>query len=105
MSLLVADIGGTNARFGFQKLKGSEITAVQFLECKDFLKIEDAIKFYIASNNLIIKNLSLSVAGPCSKNIVKLTNNHWQFDKRKILEEFGCTSILAINDFAAQDWG
>ena len=105
MSLLVADIGGTNARFGFQKLKGSEITAVQFLECKDFPKIEDAIKFYIASNNLIIKNLSLSVAGPCSKNIVKLTNNHWQFDKRKILKEFGCTSILAINDFAAQGLG
>ena len=74
MNLLVADIGGTNARFGFQKNKSSEVTNIEFLECKNFPKIEDAIKFYIASNNLIIKNLSLSVAGPCSKNIVKFTN-------------------------------
>ncbi len=105
MNLLVADIGGTNARFGFQKNKSSEVTNIEFLECKDFPKIEDAIKFYIASNNLIIKNLSLSVAGPCSKNVVKLTNNHWHFEKRKILKKFGCSSILAINDFAAQGLG
>ena len=105
MSLLVADIGGTNARFGFQKDKDSEITSVQFFECKDFPKIDDAIKLYISSNKLIVKNLSLSVAGPCSNNVVKLTNNHWQFDKREILNQFDCSSILAINDFAAQGLG
>ncbi len=105
MRLLVADIGGTNARFGFQKEKNSEITCVQFLACKDFIKIEDAIDCYINSNNLTIKNLSLSVAAPCSKNVVKFTNNHWTFDKRKILKKFGCFSVLVINDFAAQGLG
>ena len=105
MKLLVADIGGTNARFGFQDDPGSKITLINHLECKNFPKIENAIEFYISANKLKVKNLSLSVAGPCGQNIVKLTNNHWRFDKRKILKKFACNSILAINDFAAQGLG
>ena len=105
MKLLVADIGGTNARFGFQDDPGSKITSINHLECKNFPNIEDAIEFYISANKLKVKNLSLSVAGPCGQNIVKLTNNHWRFDKRKVLKNFACDSILAINDFAAQGLG
>ena len=34
MNLLVADIGGTNARFGFQKNVNSKIECIKFLKTR-----------------------------------------------------------------------
>ena len=105
MKLLVADIGGTNARFGYQENNKSEIKHIEFLNCIDFGNIGNAIAHYVSKNSLNIENLSLSIAGPCGNNFVKFTNNHWSFDKRDLLKETDCTSLLAINDFAAQGLG
>ena len=105
MKLLVADIGGTNARFGYQENNGSEIKHVEFLNCVDFANIGQAIAYYVSKNSLNIENLSLSIAGPCGDNFVKFTNNHWSFDKIDLLNETNCNSLLAINDFAAQGLG
>ena len=105
LKLLVGDIGGTNARFGYQKNKGTNIEQVEFLNCADFDNIEDAVTYYISKNSLSVENLSLSVAGPCGNNFIKLTNNHWSFDKKDLLIKTNCNSILAINDFAAQGLG
>ena len=105
MKLLVADIGGTNARFGYQENNKSEIKHIEFLNCIDFTNIGNAIAHYVSKNRLNIENLSLSIAGPCGDNFVKFTNNHWSFDKRDLLNETNCNSLLAINDFAAQGLG
>ena len=105
MKLLVGDIGGTNARFGYQENKGSDVEKVEFLNCADFDNIEDAVIHYISKNNLSVENLSLSVAGPCGDNFIKFTNNNWSFDKKDLLIKTNCNSILAINDFAAQGLG
>ena len=105
MKLLVADIGGTNARFGYQENNGSEIKHVEFLNCVDFANIGQAIAHYVSKNSRNIENLSFSIAGPCGDNFVKFTNNHWFFDKIDLLNETNCTSLLAINDFAAQGLG
>ena len=102
MNLLVADIGGTNARFGFQKDVNSKIECIEFLKCRDYTNIDDAIDFYINSNKLKIDNMVLSVAGPCGKNIVKLTNNSWVFNKIDLSKKFKVKSFLAVNDFVAQ---
>ncbi len=105
MKLLVADIGGTNARFGYQENNKSEIKHIEFLNCIDFANIGQAIAHYVSKNSLYIENLSLSIAGPCGNNFVKFTNNHWSFDKIDLLNETNCNSLLAINDFAAQGLG
>ena len=105
MKLLVADIGGTNARFGYQENNKSEIKHIEFLNCIDFANIGNAIAHYVSKNRLNIENLSLSIAGPCGNNFVKFTNNHWSFDKRDLLNATNCNSLLAINDFAAQGLG
>ena len=105
MKLLVGDIGGTNARFGYQKNNGANIEQVEFLNCADFDNIDHAVTHYISKNSLSVENLSLSVAGPCGNNFIKFTNNHWSFDKKDLLNKTNCNSILAINDFAAQGLG
>ena len=105
MKLLVGDIGGTNARFGYQKSKGDAIEKVEFLNCADFKNFDQAVAHYISKYGLSVENLSLSVAAPCGDHHINFTNNHWSFDKRDLLSKTDCTSILAINDFAAQGLG
>ena len=105
MKLLVADIGGTNARFGYQKNKEAEIEHIEFFNCVDFKNIDHAILHYISKNQLFVDNLSLSIAGPCEDNLIKFTNNHWFFKKAELLKKIGCKSLLAVNDFAAQGLG
>ena len=56
MNLLVADIGGTNARFAFQADNTQKLSNFSFLKCSDFTNIHDAIEFYKNDNNLNIKN-------------------------------------------------
>ena len=46
MNLLVADIGGTNARFAFQADNTQKLSNFSFLKCSDFTNIHDAIEFY-----------------------------------------------------------
>ena len=105
MNLLVADIGGTNARFGFQKKLSSNLEFINYLNCEDYKTIDDAITYYIQKNELNVENIVLSVAGPCSDNIVKFSNNKWKFDKLKLLRKLNVDSLLAINDFVAQGFG
>ncbi len=102
MNLLVADIGGTNARFGFIKNVNSELKFINHFKCKDFNNIDDALNLYISNNKLNIENMVLSVAGPCTNDIVKLTNNKWEFNKTELLKKFNLKSFLAVNDFVAQ---
>ena len=87
MKLLVADIGGTNARFGYQKNKESEIEHIEFFNCVDFKNIDNAILHYISKNQLVVDNLSLSIAGPCEDNLIKFTNNHWFFKKKRAFKK------------------
>ena len=54
LKLLVADIGGTNARFGYQENNKSEIKHIEFLNCIDFANIGQAIAHYVSKNTLII---------------------------------------------------
>ena len=105
MKLLVGDIGGTNARFGYQKNKGAKIEQIEVFKCLDFKNIDQALAHYISKKNLSVENLSLSIAGPCGNNVIKLTNNHWSFDQKDLLNKTNVTSILVINDFAAQGLG
>ena len=46
MSLIIADVGGTNARLGFQKNINSEISLVENFLCSEFKSLEDIITTY-----------------------------------------------------------
>ncbi len=102
MNLLIADIGGTNARFAFQKRNKDNINFINYYRCKDYHKIDDAIEYYIKKNKLKVDNMALSIAGPCNDNYVSFSNNHWWFEKIKLSKKFNVKSLLVVNDFVAQ---
>ena len=104
MSLIVADIGGTNARLAFQKNINSEICLIENFLCSEFKSLEDIITAYKKKHNIINENISIGAAGPCEDDDVLLSNNHIKFNKIQLLKSLNLKSLLVINDFVAQSF-
>ena len=71
MKLLVADIGGTNARFAYQEKNNSDLNNFAYLKCSDYENIYDAIDYYQQKNNLDFENMSIAVLVLQRKMILK----------------------------------
>ena len=106
MKLIVADIGGTNARFAVSEKGNPSLRHITYLRCSDFEGFEDAFERFLAGLPRDEQSghhlLSLAVAGPVNDQIVDVSNNHWRFDKNWILERLALNKLLVINDFTAQ---
>ena len=102
MNLLLADIGGTNARFAFKKNDKTSITNFEYLKCSDFANIFEAINYYKNKNKLEINNMSIAVASTTKLDLIKFTNNNWNFKQTEVSDYFKLSKLLFINDFVAQ---
>ena len=102
MTFLFADIGGTNARFGYTDSESSNIKFIKSYEVRLYQTIEESIKHYCSEHKISPHTLSLCVAAPTNKNSIVFTNNHWRFERDAICKTLGITQLLCINDFTAQ---
>lgn len=106
MTLIVADVGGTNARFAVSSQNDPSLHHVTYLRCADFESFEDACESFLAplreAENPGPSALSLAVAGPVNGQIVEVSNNHWRFRKDQLLDRLRLDRLLVINDFTAQ---
>ena len=100
-SAVVADIGGTHARFGLIGVEG-RLEKVSVLQCADFRGLEEAYRHFSEQTSSVADRLAVAVACPVHQDLVKLTNNHWSFRKGDIVDSLGLTELLTINDFTAQ---
>lgn len=100
-SALVADIGGTNARFAISHMDIVDPDSVQILACADYENLDAAFKAYLTSRNAEVDEACLAMACPISENI-SMTNNHWVFNCKAMQAKLGLKSFKVINDFTAQ---
>ena len=104
---LVADIGGTNARFSALPLGGleSEYTFNHSVEeHPQFAElIVDVIKEISSATgwNSAPKNACFAVACPADKEEIAFTNSHWHFTKSELKGLLNCEQVWVINDFEA----
>jgi glucokinase len=99
---IVADIGGTNARFATVADAVRELDNVQILACSDHSDIDEAIATYLDSNGIeSLEAICLAVAAPTEQDYVDLSNNHWRFDRSSLEASLGAP-LTVINDFTAQ---
>ncbi len=99
---LLADIGGTNARFGWQADRAAPIEQVRTLPCADFATLEDAIRAYLHGAALAVPPVCcIGIATPITGDAVRMTNHHWAFSQRALRERMGFERLLVINDFTA----
>jgi glucokinase len=101
---LIADIGGTNARFAL--LDGRTWRDEQVLACADYPDIVSAIEHYLGlvgakSGPARPVEGALAIAGPITGDIVRMTNHVWQFSSARTREALGWRRLIMVNDFTA----
>lgn len=107
MPRLIADIGGTNARFALSGAAASKavIEAERHLRVKDHPSLAAAIRAYLAAlpaGTPSIEEAVLAVATPVDADIIHFTNNPWTFTREALKAELGLARLAIINDFVAQ---
>ncbi|MBK9080836.1 MAG: glucokinase [Rhizobiales bacterium] len=97
--LLVADIGGTNARFALVEAPGAPLGAVQRRAVADFPGLAEAV----LSLDLPARPRALVAcgAGPVSGRSLALTNAPWRLDGPDLADALGLAQGLLLNDFEA----
>lgn len=99
---IVADIGGTNARFACAVGGSNELQQVQILQCADYPGIEQAARAYLARLPPgKVEALCLAIAGPVEQDPIRLTNNPWVFSRAELAAVLNC-KVYIVNDFYAQ---
>lgn len=100
---LVADIGGTNARFGLVTEPGGAPHRVTGLRCRDHDDLAGAAEAYLAGTTDVPRPVAacVAVAGPVSGDRFRLTNAHWDFSVRESTRRLRLSHLELINDFAA----
>ncbi|MDP5135466.1 glucokinase [Rheinheimera baltica] len=99
---IVADIGGTNARFSRVSLASLALDEVAVFPCADFATLADALLHYQQQKNLQdIKHVAIAIACPVTGDNVSMTNFHWQFSIQSMQQQLALEALLVINDFTA----
>lgn len=102
--VLLADIGGTNARFAL--MDDGVISTPEHLKTADFPTVADAIKTFLSrhSSGGAPTAAVMDVAGPIENNRCVLTNSHWVIDGAELASTFGLRFAKLLNDFEAVGW-
>jgi len=99
---LLADIGGTNARFALRESSAAPVCQAKTLACQDYPRIEDAIDDYLAElHNPKITNFCFAVAGPIQDAKVDFLNNPWRISEAELKTRYKLQSVALLNDFLA----
>ena len=97
---LLADIGGTNARFALERAPG-QFSAVRILACAAYPRFEDAAAAYLAGVGIAVRHAAIAIANPVDGDAVRMTNHHWAFSTLAAARELGLETLLVVNDFTA----
>ncbi len=99
---LVADIGGTNARFALHQRGTRDQFAFQKVyACADFARFEDALTRFRADCGEAFSEAAVAIANPVTGDAVRMTNHHWAFSIAAARQELGLDRLLVLNDFTA----
>jgi glucokinase len=100
---LVADIGGTNARFGWVDDPDRGVEQVRQLSVAGLAGPAEAVQAYLAQlpAGSRPRNAAIAVATAVRDDEVELTNSHWRFSRSALQSALGLESLQVLNDFEA----
>jgi glucokinase len=99
---LVADIGGTNARFALAVGDDNKITQQKSVRTQDHISFVSAAQDYLQSVGApTIHAAAIAVATAVSGDQIKMTNCPWQFSVEAARRALGLTQLRVLNDFEA----
>jgi glucokinase len=99
---LLADIGGTNARFAWQDGPGAAIGEAHTLPAAEHASLADAMQQYLQRiGRAAPPACSIAIANPVVGDHVAMTNHHWTFSIAALKAQMGFAQLLVVNDFTA----
>lgn len=104
---LVADIGGTNARFAYVDSNRAAPQPIANYAVEDFPSFDEILNQLehdwqeLKSQNTVLERVCLAVAAIPEQREISFTNNAWRFTAASVAARLGCKQISIINDFAA----
>ncbi len=99
---LIADIGGTNARFALE-VESFQLEHILVLPCTEYATFFEAITDYLKQTGIEIPNhIGIAIANPVTGDEIRMTNHHWHFSISEMHEKLGVETFLVVNDFQAQ---
>jgi glucokinase len=103
---MLADIGGTNARFALESAPG-RIEQIEVLACDAYPTLGDAVRAYLAMAGVAalaggaIRHAAIAIANPVGGDMVRMTNHHWEFSIAALRQACGFDTLVVVNDFSA----
>jgi glucokinase len=103
---LLADIGGTNARFGVETAP-KRIEAIWTADCAAYPTLGAALVHYLAQPATVAAGgyqarlAGIAIANPIDGDWVRMTNHHWSFSIEAVCSQFSLKSLVVVNDFTA----
>jgi glucokinase len=104
-TVLLGDIGGTNARFALLARDG--IGPVTSLPVENHAGLDAAVSAFLAAQPPGAPApvaAALAVAGPVEANRSVLTNSRWEIDGDALARRFGLRGARVLNDFESLAW-
>ncbi|MGB6346494.1 MAG: glucokinase [Methyloceanibacter sp.] len=98
---LVADIGGTNARFALACLETLDLTQTRQFLCSDYPTLASAACAYLQGLKEPPRHGALAVAAPVVDEEVSVTNSPWSATGVELRRATGLDHLLLLNDFEA----
>lgn len=104
---LLADIGGTHARFALADPKAARPLlddTVAMFPVDRFPSFADAARHYLASRDegASVRGAVAAVAGPVRDGQARMTNHPWVVSEDRIRDALGVDDVGLVNDFVAQ---
>lgn len=103
--VLVADIGGTNARFALCPRGEARVERMKTLSARDFPDISTAISTYLDSVGQRPVEACFAVACPARDDQIEFTNSTWRFSRQTLAAQFSWRRFKTVNDFEALSLG
>lgn len=103
-TILLGDIGGTNARFAL--FRDGVLGPIETLPVDEFAGVAEAIEAFFARyhGGARTDGAILAIASPMVGERCVIINSGWIIDARQLREAFGFKSARLINDFEAIGW-
>lgn len=99
---LLADIGGTNARFAWQAGPGAPIESIKTMACGDYPTIEAALLAYMDPLARPRPRVAaIAIANPVHGDRIQMTNHYWSFSVSELKAAMGFDRLHVLNDFTA----
>jgi glucokinase len=101
---LIADIGGTNARFAL--LEGYDCKEELVLACADYPDLVAAVEDFlqkVGAQQGARRPVegSMAIAGPITGDVIRMTNHVWQWSAAQTRQRLKLDRLIFMNDFTA----